>query len=281
MAVKRDAAILVIALAVLVALGALRAASPQRGASVPSTYDTGPQGYAALYELLQRENVDVARYGFPLARLTPQMQALAIVGEPAIDAALHEKHAKAAVRAWLKRGGRLVLIGVNAKSLKDLGLQGTRGVVAISDAARFDNAHLPKRGNALAAYRLFAGSRVAFDEFPYGFVQGESFWDVLPAPVHWAVWVALAALLLAIAGANLPFAPAAVLERSVDRDSSEYLASLARLLARAGAARDVLVRLAREVPDPELQSLAQASRIGPRMLLEAGVTFAKARKDGR
>jgi hypothetical protein len=171
-----------------------------------------------------------------------------------------------------------------------------RGLIALfSTASPFDNLHLAQRANARVAYALFAGAPVLFDERVHGYAAGRSFWDVLPQPMRLAIALAIVAVLLAIAGANLPFAPPMEASAPDERDSSAYIASIARMLERGGASREAIGRIAarcelvlgtRAAGDErarmllrELRTLDATPRPGPHEVLQAGRIFARVRKD--
>lgn len=169
-----------------------------------------------------------------------------------------------------------------------------RGLVLLfTTPTLFDNLHIAQQQNARLAYALLGG-RVLFDERVHGYAAGRTFWEVLPQPMRIAVAVAIAAVLIAIAGANLPFAPPYELRREDDRDSGAYVASLARMLQRGGAAREAIARissrceavLAGRPGDErarmllrEVRTLESTPRPGAHEVLTAGRIFARVRKD--
>ncbi len=172
--------------------------------------------------------------------------------------------------------------------------RGRGRIVEIVTPTIFDNVHLAVRDNARFGYDLFSAGSVAFDERVHGYAQGRTFWEVLPQPVHIAIVIALGALLLAIIGANLPFAPAYRLEAEDERDSSDYITSLARMLQRGGAAREVVAKIfkaaAAVAPRSnrgdgaaakfgELQVLSQRHDLRAHDVLRAGILYAQLRKD--
>lgn len=300
----RDLVIVCCAIALVIALSSLR--SSHGAVSQPSTYDTGANGYAALYELLGREGVRVSRFERPLGELQPSRSALVLAGENALAAAAPGKSALTALDAWVRGGGTLIAIGsAGEDARKALGLplaaafskrlsatagcgmgkaarglraggtfedgfppactraratllqssgravalayrRGKGTVIAVTAPSIFGNLELSQHDNAAIAYALFSGAQtVAFDERVYGHQMGRSFWQVMPWPMRAAVLLACATLLAAIAGANLPFAPPKSIDPPMERDSSAYVASLARMLQRGGAAADIIARLDR------------------------------------
>ena len=130
-------------------------------------------------------------------------------------------------------------------------------------------------------YEALAGKGlVAFDERPYGYDRTRSLWSVLPAPVHVAFWVAVLAVLLALIDANVRFAPAIARDPPADRDSSDYLRSMAALLRRGHAGRSSIERFARAYPNsPDLAELAAITRPSNAQVLRAAAFYAALRKD--
>lgn len=174
--------------------------------------------------------------------------------------------------------------------------RGRGTVVAIAGSGIFDNAHLAQRDNAAFAYAVFASGRpVLFDERIHGYAAGRTFSQVLRAPVRIAIGIAILSLLLAIAGANIPFAPPVEASPPDERDTSAYITSLARMLERGGAAQDTIERLARYSEaviganasgdaharelSMELAQVQIASAPSTGRLLRAGRIFARVRKD--
>ena len=176
--------------------------------------------------------------------------------------------------------------------------RGRGSVTFVTTPSIFDNSHLALRGNAAFAYALLSGiGTIAFEERIYGHATGNSFWQVLPVPMRAAIILACAAVLLAILGANLPFAPPHESHATGERDSSEYIASLSRMLERGGAAREVVKRLCAQVlgvaaplaaGDQDAQTLVDEARrlqalLHPRVedVIAAGRLFARVHKEYR
>ena len=110
-------------------------------------------------------------------------------------------------------------------------------VVAVTAPSLFANAHVGERDNATFAYDAIAGhGPIAFDEYVHGYDDDMTFWQALPVPVRGALVLVAAVVVLALAGANLPFAPPVPLEPPDERDTSAYLRSMAALMRRARAA---------------------------------------------
>jgi hypothetical protein len=355
---KRTLDIALVAGAVLLVavLAALRGTQTAPNRSVPSTYDTGVAGYAALYDLLAGEGVRVDRFERPIGELSPARDTLVIAGQYALDAAAPSQSARGFLDRWIRRGGTLVVLGepqsVQARTafglpaahktpqkmqaragcaftqnLRGLPAAGTftmgydracsatrrtvlqAGTLAAATMYRrghgsivlagtpevFDNLHISQASNARLAYALFGGARsVLFDERAHGYAAGRSFWQVLPPAMRVAVVLALCAIVLAIAGANLPFAPPYTLQRLDERDSGQYIAAVARMLERGGAAREAIGRISSRC-EPilkvrpgderarmllrELRILESTPRPGAHEVLAAGRIFARVRKE--
>ena len=123
---RSEIAILIVALLLFTVLSALRAAAPRAHSSFPSTYDTGANGYAALYEFLQREGVDAQRYELPLGQL-PARATIVFAGDYTIDSSVFSAKESASLDKWVRRGGKLVVLGSMFPFTRDaLGLPKTR-----------------------------------------------------------------------------------------------------------------------------------------------------------
>lgn len=173
--------------------------------------------------------------------------------------------------------------------------RGKGAVIFVSSTEPFDNAHLTRADNAAFAYAVFAGlGTVQFDERAYGYANDKSMWEVLPQPVHIAIIIALGALLLAVIGANLPFAPAVDLRERHVRNTREYLQSLAAMLRRGRAQADLIRRYCAEIrrvlqPHGATAAAAELLREAERIeqtihprdehVLAAAQLYARVRKD--
>lgn len=111
---------------------------------------------------------------------------------------------------------------------------GRGDVVAITAPALFGNDQLRNADNLRFAYNVIAGRGiVAFDEYVHGYSDNPTMWGVLPAPVRSAVWIVAGIVLIALIGANVPFAPPFLPESAGDRTSSDYIAAIAALMRRS------------------------------------------------
>jgi hypothetical protein len=83
----------------------------QRRPSVYSSYDRGPNGYAALYEVLRAAGVPVRRFERVLAVLDSGVKTLVITSyENDPNRKPLDQHDAAALRDFVAKGGRLVAI---------------------------------------------------------------------------------------------------------------------------------------------------------------------------
>jgi hypothetical protein len=220
--------VLAVALAVIVALRW----QGNGTVSIASTFDGGPNGYEALYNVMRGEGVDVTRSTQPIALLPSRVRVfVTTTDENGYDAADQKR-----LKAMLGHGVRVVAFRVPGEAFP-------KGTVLL-DGLQYTNLALERRPkNALRAYRALAGrGLVAFDEYRHGYGAQRSIWSILPLPVRIACALAILALLLAIAGANIRFAPPIVREPPNDRDSSAYIVSMARLHARIRAPHVPILR---------------------------------------
>ena len=94
---------LVVCVAVVATIGIARDARRRAENSTFSTYDTGRNGYRALYEILGREGVPVTRFERPLGLLGGDAKTLVISDDGGAPP----------VSAFVTRGGRLVALAAN------------------------------------------------------------------------------------------------------------------------------------------------------------------------
>ena len=257
---------IVVLVALLGFMALLAGSSIAPSASMHSSYDTGPNGYRALYDVMAREGVDVSRLELPLGQRSPTIRALVLT------ARTYDRADVRRLQLFMQRGGTVLAFA------KIDGLHPTRRF----SADDYTNLALQKHPKAaLDVYEALAGKGlVAFDERPYGYDRTRSLWSVLPAPVHAAFWVAVLAVVLALIDANVRFAPAIARDPPADRDSSDYLRSMAALLRRGGAGRSSIERFARAYPNSlDLAELAAITRPSNAQVLRAAASYAALRKD--
>lgn len=352
------AAILALVLIAVASLAVERSARETTRESFASSYDSGPNGMLALYDVLRAQHVRVARFERPFAFL-PKSGTLVLAttrfeaASPTVVAQSIEAADQRAVAAFAKSGGHVVIFGdpdfqwpvatgvqsgtvssdanVAARVLDvpqsggataldgpftaakpfallrdGYPLFGTRagavaytvpagrGDITVVNASSFDNAHLRSGENVVVADALLTrGGTVYFDEYLHGYDAGKTFWSALPEPVHVAVYVLAIAIAAFLIEANVRIAPPIPLDAPDERDSSAYLASMARLLRRARAARAAVRRFAddaarltrmRERPQlhdwtEELRRLAALERPSDADVRRAAVLHALIRKD--
>jgi Domain of unknown function (DUF4350) len=120
---KRLDVILVIACTlVLVLLTYERSAVEGREhSSIASTYDTGPNGYRALFEVLRGAGVPATRLEKPLTLLDPSVRTLVITGyEDEPNAKPLDEREVEALRDFVSGGGRLVEIDAQFAGPEDI-----------------------------------------------------------------------------------------------------------------------------------------------------------------
>ena len=291
-----DLVILTVCALLLVLLAYERSTiAEQQHPSVYSTYDTGPNGYRALYEVLRAAGVPVSRFERVLPALDASIKTLVVTGyESDPSAKPLDAHDAAILRRFVLDGGRLVAIDAQFAGPQDVapdvgttlsvpasggaialarngytqGVARVRGpvdwlfpfkeprgvpllandrgmvavwyrlgrgeVIAITAPALFGNAQLRNADNLRFAYNVIAHRGVAaFDEYVHGYNQNLTTWAALPQAVHAAVWIVVALVVIALIGANVPFAPPYLPDPPDERDSSHYIAALAQLMRRS------------------------------------------------
>ena len=282
--------------ALVVLLGYEHIALEQRQRpSVYSSYDTGPNGYRALYEVLHAAGVPVTRFERVVAALDPSVRTLVITGyEQDPGAKPLDRRDTDELRRFVVDGGRLVALDEEFAGSQDVtpgvgtslqtargagaiplaenaftaGVAGVRGaiswtfpyktargipllankagivaiwyrygrgeVVAVTVPSLFGNEALRNGDNARFAYNIIAGhGLVAFDEYIHGYSDSATIWSVLPDAVRAAVWIVVAIAIVALIGANVPFAPPWLPAPADERTSSDYITAIAGLLRRS------------------------------------------------
>lgn len=121
MKVRLDVVIVGISAALLVLLAYERGTVGQPRPSVYSTYDTGPNGYRALYEVLRAAGVPVRRFERAVATLDPSVRTLIVTGyENDPSAKPLDEHDTAVLRRFVASGGRLVVIDSEFAGTQDV-----------------------------------------------------------------------------------------------------------------------------------------------------------------
>ena len=129
-----ETAVLVVAFAMLVAVGVIRARTQTAAAPLDSysTYDADAGGYRALYELIAREAGPVARFERRPAFLDSEIATLVYAEPLPFDPRQLANTAAdvAALERWVRDGGRLVYLGHDDEAAK----RGTLGTPATRPA---------------------------------------------------------------------------------------------------------------------------------------------------
>lgn len=139
-----DVAIVAGAALVLVLLAYGSATTPPRHVSVLSTYDTGPNGYRALYEVLRHAGAPVRRFERVMGVLDPSVKTLIVTGYEA-DPSLKplDQHDASAIRRFVEGGGHFVAIDSDFAGRNDItpGIGTTQPATASEAIALARNAY--------------------------------------------------------------------------------------------------------------------------------------------
>jgi hypothetical protein len=231
-----------------------------------SDYRSG--GYAAWYELLNREGVAVERFEHRSADLDGSIDTL-IAATPlggAVDA--RGPADRDALARWVRSGGRLIALGERrpfaGRGPRRTGLSTPYGrgqVVVIADPHPFDNALIARADNARIAYVLVkprhAGGIVAFDEGLHGALVDRRWWDVIDVPQRVALGGIALAVLAALAGSMLRLGPAVTLRVAREPASDEFIAAVAALYERTKSRRAAIALFAAGVQNASGDAVTQ------------------------
>jgi hypothetical protein len=106
---------------VLILLAYASSTTPHRPVSVSSTFDTGPNGYRALYEVLRAAGVPVRRFERVIAVLDPSVKTLIVTGYENDPAAKPlDRRDASAVKRFVEGGGRFVAIDTDFAGRNDI-----------------------------------------------------------------------------------------------------------------------------------------------------------------
>lgn len=197
-----------------------------------------------------------ARRAYPFSPSLPQVRGVESVAGSFSDIFAWSASRKAVPLLAMRQGIAAMTYPLNAGR-----------VTLITDAGLFSNSRLGDAGNARFAVQVLGvrPGAIAFDETVQGYGGGQSLWAALPVPARIAAMLLGFALLLAIAGNVLRFAPPVPPARDPERDSSAYITSMANLLARAGARRKALG----DAGASALQSVRRAAGVSQRAPLRS------------
>ena len=124
---RAETILLCAGLLLFVLLSVLQSNARRNQPSSPSTYDTGPRGYAALYDFLRRERIDARRFERPIGALRPG-GTLVMSGDYVIEPIFSAKNSTN-LETWVRKGGKLIVLGALYPGTRDaLGLPHTSSV---------------------------------------------------------------------------------------------------------------------------------------------------------
>ena len=118
---RLEVAIVAGAALVLILLAYATSTTPHQAISVSSTFDTGPNGYRALYEVLRTAGVPVRRFERVVAVLDPSIKTLIVTGyendpfQKPLD-----QHDASAIKRFVEGGGRFVAIDTDFAGRNDV-----------------------------------------------------------------------------------------------------------------------------------------------------------------
>ncbi len=284
---KRRAIEIAILLAGAALLIAFALVSQGSAVSTHSTFDAGPDGYEALFNVLRSENVDVRRLQAPLAPRDAKIRVIAFTSTlPEVrtgSGSVYDDNDYKRLGAFVKSGGKLVYFASPLDDPMRKTIERRKLHVTVLDVTSYTNRALSLHPQAIvAAYDALAGrGPVAFDERLHGYAVDRTLWSVLPLPVRAAFWIVVAALVIVLVDANIRFAPPVVSESPAGRDSAAYITSMAVLLRRARAGAAAIARFAKNAKDDgELQQLARIARPNDAAVVRAAALVARRRKEG-
>jgi hypothetical protein len=251
-----DALLMVLMLAGIVLVAVLNSRPPETGADTFASTDYRSGGYAAWYELLEREGVAVDRFVSRPANLDSSIDTL-IAAYPVAAGSENARAPadRAALAQWVRDGGRLIALGnrdpLAGSGPRPLALHKPYGrgeIVSVLDPRIFDNALLTRDDNARRAFLLArprqAGGVVAFDEALHGTIVDRNWWQVIDVPQRVALGGIALAVLIALAGSALRLGPAVIMRAAREPASDEFVAAVAALYERSHARRAAIGLLA-------------------------------------
>jgi hypothetical protein len=256
---SRGTVLVLLAAAAVVLVGVLLGRAPEQPSGpASSSYATSPAGLAGYAELLERAGHDVRRVRTSLADRRPARGETVVV----VDGRRLPLDQRAALRAHVRGGGRVILAGTAADTLGgDTSLPRRAGgtapvtrrigrgtAILVPDAEPLRNRSLADRDHAAEAL-VIAGSpgrRIAFVESVHGYRE-ETGLAALPARVQTCLLLlGLAALaFLIVCGRRL--GPPEAAARTLAPPRRAHVEALAAALARTND-RDTLTTPTTETP---------------------------------
>ncbi|HEV3157939.1 MAG TPA: DUF4350 domain-containing protein [Candidatus Baltobacteraceae bacterium] len=244
-----------------------------------SSFDDGPEGYHAWYELLVKEGLDVSRFSQRAAFLDASTATLIVAEAPAEFAVPVLESDVVALADWIREGGTLIVLGnvsafrriadelkpspmrsVSSMTLRTAGINhldaaskspsirrayaGRGAIIYLADARLLTNSRISRGDRARFAFWLAQTRRrtgnVAFDETPHGYLTAVHWWLLFPRTLVAAIVAGAIIVILAMVGAGIRFGPPIHPVQRRDPSSSEYIEAVASLFARADAAHKAL-----------------------------------------
>lgn len=306
----KEAALAVALLAVLVAIKLIGSGgAPDADTYAVTDYRSG--GYAAFFALMQREGVAVEAFERRPAELDGRIDTLIVAPPPnGIDQDVRTDADLAALRAWVRAGGRLVSLTASDAFAKPISkvererkaatmpapsqqpavrAYGRGEIVTLAYPQRFSNAQIGNDGNARLAYELakplHAGGVVAFDEAIHGVVIDRPWWQAMTTDQRVALGGSALAIVIALAGGLLRLGPPVTVREVREPASDEFVAAAASLYERSHARRAALTLLAhgarnaRNAAAMQLRELAEREELNDRDVL-AGARLARIIREG-
>jgi hypothetical protein len=219
----------------LVVLAVVLGRAPQQPSGAPSSsYATTPDGLAAYATLLERAGHDVRRVRAPLDEHTPPAGDTLVV----VDGTILPARQRAALRAFVARGGHAVLAGTAATALggdpsRRVQRIGRGTATLVDDATPLRNRALAQDDNAAQALQLAGapGRRIAFLESVHGYREQTGL-AALPASVKTTLWLLGLAALAFLLWRGRRLGPPELPARPLPPPRRAHVEALAAALAR-------------------------------------------------
>jgi hypothetical protein len=283
-----EAVLAVIGITLLIVLGAVREERNVPNLDSYSSYDARSGGYRAWYELLLREGLNAARFErhwiFLDRSIATLICAVPMEHDQLAASAAAAPTGPAALEAWVKDGGTVVILGgflsfdalhfhvvprdeFGSKGISEATI-GRGKIIYMKDEGEFTNARIGNRDAARLAYSLVLPSRagvVAFEETLHGHLIPEHWWQAAPRRLVVAIIGACVVLAIALFGATIRLGPPILPPLRREAASAEYLEAVASLYARADAKRKVLQDVTNSVRRTAARSDAMQDELADRL----------------